>query len=192
MKNTFFHILNRYGAFRRKVPLIIGTEAVKFAKSNFRAQGFQGDNTEKWTARKRDPEKTKKRRRAILVQSGRLKQSIRITRISMEAVTIGSDVPYAQIHNEGSDNGTTVTESVRAHRRKMSNWDEHKLVKRGKTGKKSSRIRYAKSASGVTFVKAHSRTRTIKIPQRKFIGPSPILDRNIRIAVTSALIDVFR
>ena len=50
--------------------------------------------------------------------SGRLKKSIRRIRVTQNSVTIGTDVPYAQIHNEGGTIKKTV--SVKSHRRKMN------------------------------------------------------------------------
>ncbi len=75
---------------------VIGTAAVNDAKENFRRQGFAGVP---WAHRKTDGRKDKGR--AILVKSGHLRNSIRIVSIGSGSVTIGTDVPYARVHNEG-------------------------------------------------------------------------------------------
>ncbi|MEY4904607.1 MAG: hypothetical protein RLZZ292_2422 [Bacteroidota bacterium] len=189
MTNTFTTILNRYESFRHKVPTIIGTEAVKFAKSNFVAQGFQNQTVSRWDKRAKETDKNKKQTRAILVKTGRLKQSIRITRTTSDSVTIGSEVPYAQIHNEG---GTiTATANIRQHRRRVSSRDRYQ-ARQGKTGKRSSRVHFDKSASGISFVSAHTRNINTKLPQRKYIGPSATLNKHIQNAIAANMLKIFR
>ena len=93
----------KFGAKLREVARIkqtIGTklsnEAVNHFKGNFRAQGFVDSTIEKWQPRKKaDPG------RAILVKSGRLRNSIRVTKKTVKEIRIGSDVVYAPVHNYG-------------------------------------------------------------------------------------------
>ena len=49
-----------------------------------------------------------------MVDSGRLKRSIRVVSSSPERVVVGTDVPYAQIHNDGFEG----TVHVKAYMRK--------------------------------------------------------------------------
>lgn len=93
----------RFANVITRLPVIAGNEVVNFALDNFKKQGFQGDTFEPWKKRKFPTKwgiKTKGGR-ALLVQSGRLRRSIRITQLSNAMVTVGSDVPYAKVHNEG-------------------------------------------------------------------------------------------
>jgi phage gpG-like protein len=144
-------------------------EGVNFFKGNFDRQSFLNEKLEWWVGRKND--KTPGRKILIGPGSGRLKRSVRKVIIGMTIKWV-SDVPYAKIHNEG---GTiSATQSVRAHVRKIASrsiFSTH----RGETGRRSSKIKIVKSAQGIAFVKAHSRTVNTKIPQRRFIGYSVVL-----------------
>ena len=96
------------------LPNQIGTVAVNFAKQRFVSQNWHDTTAEPWQPRKRNRRGGKKRQKgAILVDSGRLKRSIRIVSTTTATVTIGTDVAYAQIHNDGFDG----IQSVRAHPR---------------------------------------------------------------------------
>ncbi len=58
-----------------------------------------------WVPRKGEkwqPRKVTDSGRALLVKSGRLRKSIRLTRVTQDSVTIGSNVSYAPYHNFGS------------------------------------------------------------------------------------------
>ncbi|MCG8713828.1 hypothetical protein G1L01_13390 [Tenacibaculum finnmarkense] len=124
-----------------------GVIAVKFSKDRFRQsqKNWVDTSQEKWTPRKQ------KRAGSLLVGpgSGRLKKSIRKISEGKYYVLIGTDVPYAQIHNEG---GTIkATARIRAH----------------------SRTR--KGRNQPIKVKAHTRQMNTKIPKRQFLGESAVL-----------------
>ncbi|NJN78192.1 MAG: hypothetical protein HC803_07555 [Saprospiraceae bacterium] len=121
-----------------------------------------GDNgLEKWDERKYPDANPRKRN--ILVKSGRLKRSIRITKQTRNWVVIGTDVPYAAIHNQG---GTfQQSQLVRPHDRKTKR--------------------------GITKVKAHTRSRTATYPQRKFIGQSKALDKRLQRQINKRLKAIF-
>ena len=86
----------------------VGIEGLAFFKGSFRKKGFEDVVLEKWKDRKPTLYKNKKgtyvngsdHSRAILVKSGRLRRSLRKSVSGME-ITFASDLPYAQIHNEG-------------------------------------------------------------------------------------------
>lgn len=84
-----------------RLPVIVGNEAVNFVLDNFRLQGFQGNSFEPWAKRKRGWKKDNRSNRNILIDKGRLRRSWRVTKTGPDYVSIGSDVPYAQAHNEG-------------------------------------------------------------------------------------------
>ena len=86
-----------------------------------------------------------------MIRTGRLKRSIRKLMVTKDYILIGTDVPYAQVHNEGGSIKKNVP--VRRHERKTSR--------------------------GRAKVKAHSRNVNLKMPQRQFIGNSAILRRRI-------------
>lgn len=90
--------------------VIMGTEAVKFYTLNFRKQGFDDNGVERWLPRKGGfyggIARLRKRERldsgrAILVKSGALRRSLRYYRSGLTTVTITSNLPYANAHNEG-------------------------------------------------------------------------------------------
>lgn len=138
-----------YRELYRKLPGKAGALAVEQFKGTFRSQGWTVNGMVlPWPKRARaDRNKSK---RALLIQSGRLRRSIRIVARGVDFVSIGTDVPYAQIHNEGgtiSGSAEVKQHSRRAHRRGRTQVKEHE-------------------------VKAHNRTVNTKIPKRKFIGHS--------------------
>jgi phage gpG-like protein len=112
------------------------------------------------------------------VDSGRLKRSIRIVAVTPTSVTIGTDVPYAQIHNDGF-NGS---QSVRAHTQRVKEHQRKQKVK-GKKGKwKTKKV----------TVKAHTRnikahTRNMKMPRRRFLGSSAELEKQIMELIMSEI-----
>lgn len=161
-QHTFAQVVKDYQRFKKSLPQAIGTEAVNFAKDNFRKQGFQDVGIKKWKKRKAGSRRN--RGRAILVDTGTLKRSIRITRITRSQVHIGSSVEYAQIHNEGGQ--VSGTANVRSHRR---------------TTRTGARVR----------VRAHTRKVNFRMPQRQFIGPSQELDRRIQKYIRTGLLRVF-
>lgn len=95
---------------KKQIPRIVDTmltEGRNFFEGNFRKQGFDDTTVQRWQPRKRTHYRTRSgkvvddRNRAILVKTGRLKRSLRKKRISSFAGIIFSEVPYANIHNDG-------------------------------------------------------------------------------------------
>lgn len=123
------------------------TRAVRFSKERFRQKNWVDAAPQKWKPRQR------KGRGSLLVRSGRLKRSIRILNKTATSVTIGTDVPYARIHNEGG----TIREKV--------------FVKQH-TRKRSAR---QNRGTGKIQVKAHTRMMNTQVPPRPFIGESRAL-----------------
>lgn len=82
-----------------RLPNLAATIAVQFSKDRFRQQAWVDNNTQPWKRRKN--EKRKDKGRAILVKSGRLKRSIRKIRTTATTAVVGTDVPYASVHNHG-------------------------------------------------------------------------------------------
>lgn len=129
----------------------VGATAVNFSKERFIRKNWVGRSPEAW-------KKTDKKKGSTLVATGQLKRSIRVKRISGNKIIIATDIPYAQIHNEG---GTITT---------VANVKSHSRV--SMKGKK-------------TIVKAHKRKMNTTIPKRQFIGPSAILERRIERTINA-------
>lgn len=90
-------------ALRERLPGMVGEEARGFFLDKYRKGGFEDDRFVPWVARKTRSGKAGKRDagRALLVQSGRLRRSIRVLSTGPGYVVVGSDVFYAKFHNEG-------------------------------------------------------------------------------------------
>ncbi|PZP42163.1 MAG: hypothetical protein DI598_17255 [Pseudopedobacter saltans] len=133
------------------VTTVIGVESVNHFKDNFQNEGF--DN-QKWESRKTkrigstDGQK-------ILSKSGDLAESIDY-RVEGSTVVIYSDLPYAQIHNEGGK--ITVTPQMRKYF-----WANYYAAKDG--GMLDIADQY----------KAMALAKEITIEQRQFMGDSPPL-----------------
>lgn len=109
-KNPMIDDLQQIQKEFQKLPYEAAEEVMNFTSENFRKEEFQDKPSSKWKARKKDPEKGKKRkeRRALLVQSGEMKNSID-TEVRGMDIAIGIDDPdiavYAKVHNEGQKAG---------------------------------------------------------------------------------------
>ena len=136
--------------FKRKLVDEAGITALRFSKERFRQKNWVYKGMpQSWEKRKR------KARGSTLVRSGRLKRSIRIISKGRFYVQLGTDVPYARIHNEGGK--LTDTVKVRSHTRKRS----------------------TRGGSGSIKVRSHQRKMNTTIPQRQFIGSSVALANKV-------------
>jgi phage gpG-like protein len=114
---------------------------LQWFEDSFQNGGFTDSSFVAWDARKND----KDAGRAILVQTTYLSKSLEIMQQSVNAMTFGTTVPYAALHNEGGR--LRAVQYVRAHTR---------------TNSKGKRMQ----------VQGHSRKMDIKYPKRQFIGHS--------------------
>lgn len=156
-----------------QLPSIAGTKAVGFFKDNFRRQGWVNNaKLERW--QKRKPGTRRNNRRALLIDTGRLRRSIHITAKGADFVQVGTDVPYAQIHNEG---GTiNATQKVRAHQRRVT---VSRRVRSTNIETRKTRSRKQRLHIGDAQVKAHTRHINTKIPKRHFLGESPDVIKSV-------------
>lgn len=137
---------------KKKVPGFVAGAAEKMKDANFSAEGFVvgGSARPRWAKRRRETRRTAGKR--ILSGTGYMQSNVKV-KASPGAVRAGVDlskVPYAKLHNEGG----RVIQFVRAHHRTNP-----------RTGK-----RYQ--------VRAHSRR--ITMPQRKFLGYSPDIEKIVK------------
>lgn len=88
----------------RDLPRMLGVEMLNHTKQAFRAQGFTGSSFSAWQRRKtqnRADRRTNKQR-AILVDSGNLRRSLRVRKATFKETAVGAyGVPYASVHNRG-------------------------------------------------------------------------------------------
>ena len=148
-------------------PAMLGNDAVNFFLDSWKRQAWLGDTLEPWQPRRNVNWGGRKNNkgRAILVQSGRLRRSIRITSIQGLRVTIGTDVPYARAHNEGLRLGEI--QQVKGFTRK-------------------------KPLGGTTTVKPFTRRINQNIPKRQFMGDSPYLSKLLERRLKAEFMKQFR
>lgn len=150
------------------VPHKAAVIAVNFSKERFIKKNWIDKTQTEW-------KKTKKRKGSTLIKSGRLKRSIRKVHVGANYAIIGTDVPYAQIHNDG---GTIKgTEQVRAHKRRAH---KHKRYTRAGKRIKAGTVR-------AHIVKSHKRRYKRTIVQRKFIGQSQQLTNKLSDMINSEI-----
>jgi phage gpG-like protein len=87
---------------------VMGTDAKNHFVKSFRNQGFEDDSIQRWQPRKNEisggiarVRRKSAGSRAILVKTGDLRRSVRVISKSYRSIVVGSDLPYAQIHNDG-------------------------------------------------------------------------------------------
>lgn len=170
-------LVRRMISTARTIPSRAATVAVNFTKARFRAQNWLDQTAEPWEKRKRKKRETRADKRNVLVKSGRLLRSIRKLSANSDRAIIGTDVPYAQVHNDGGDVKATYNVSshqVRSHRRAA-----HTRERGGRTESVKSQTVAAHN------VRAHRRTVNFKMPQRQFLGNSSTMNRDIERMMTT-------
>ena len=184
MALEFVKLLDALAECIGDLPRMVGMEAVNFSKERFVQQNWYDTAPIPWPLRRHLRRGGKKRQQgAVLVDSGRLKRSIRIVSVSGTTVIIGTDVPYAQMHNDGfkgKENVKAYRQRVKAHKRKIK-------VKTKKGGTKTKAVQ----------VKAHTRNiaahqREVDMPRRRFLGESVELNRRIEKLITDTFVEVIK
>ncbi len=93
--------LTRIQRLLGRLPRDVGNEALLFFLNQFKKE--ETPEGKSWPQRKADGEGVRSSRRALLVKSGRLRKSIRLTKVISNSVTIGTNVSFAKYHNEGTE-----------------------------------------------------------------------------------------
>lgn len=164
-------------------PNMLGNDVVNFSLDSFKKQGWTGNTFEPW--RQRSSKAKRNKGRAILIDTGRLRRSIRVTNVSAGTVTIGTGVPYAKANNEGF-RGTV---NVKAHTR--NKYSKEKVASGKLTSKGVARMKTVQRISATGNVKAH--TRKVNIIKRKFLGlDSPYLQKQLQRRLQAELMKGLR
>ena len=82
----------------------MGVYAINHYKKSFTDGGFTDETLQLWKPRKREDRGRYAKSagsRAVLVKTGKLKRSLIARKLGRYAVRIQSNVPYANVHNEG-------------------------------------------------------------------------------------------
>lgn len=164
-KNGFNEVKQKYQQLKSNLTKEVGELAASHFKENFRKQAFDG---EKWKPRSKADKNSKKRN--LLVKSGRLRRSIRRLRTTARSVTVGSLLPYADIHNEGGQINQNPSEQQRKFFWAKFKETKNELWKRLATTKEIK----------------------IKIPKRQFIGYSRELNSKIDDFIKKRLKSIFQ
>lgn len=151
-----------------RLPKKVKDIGLQFFKSRFRAQGWHDATFMPWKKRKGADKKGKGR--AIMIKSGRLRNSLR-GRVMGNDVIWGTDVPYAKVHNEGGE----ITRYARSELF-VRNRSKKGKFKRGTT-----------AGQGFTF-KGSSR----RMPQRQFMGDSQHLRKLVTRTIETTVKKVFQ
>ncbi len=159
-------ITERYQAMRQQLMTKIGALMLEFTEQRFREQGWAGTVMQPWQARKNNTDPG----RAILIKSGALRRSVYVVAKTEDNVTIGSDLPYAKIHNEGGDIKHYARSEVFVRNRK-----EGRFVKGTTPG------------HGFSYGENN-----MQMPQRRFMGDSPYLRLQIRRLITLEINKCFK
>lgn len=169
---------------------VMGTDAKNHFVKSFRNQGFEDQTIQRWQPRKRKSYRTRGGKvvddtnRAILVKTGDLRRSIKVFSKSYRSITLGSDLPYAQIHNDGGIIQKNESKNLMYYREVATNIATRNTLKRFASQKGR---RKATHAMEVT-IGAH----TIKIPKRQFIGHSKKLIDSLRMKLDKRIVNVFK
>jgi phage gpG-like protein len=113
---AYFNMLDRVSRTVDTLPRRAAMEAVNFTKDRFKQQNWVDTTTKPW--KKRKPVRGESKRssqRSTLVRSGRLRRSPRTIHADNNSAAIGTDVEYAQVHNDGFRG--RVNQRVRSHMR---------------------------------------------------------------------------
>lgn len=152
---------------QRKLKIIQQTAAMALAhfKKSFTNHGFTDVSLKKWPERKGGP---RNQGRSVLINRGVLKRGLRIKKTDYNGAIVGVDdaVKYAQIHNDGGE--IPVTPKMRRFF-----WAMYY-----KTGGKNKRTKSGELPQ-FWLRMALTKSDTIKIPKRQYIGDSVTLERKM-------------
>lgn len=150
-------------AMRRTMPVKVGRIAKDHFQEGFRKGGFQDNGTQAWQ-RKKHPDKY-----GPLMSSRQNLYGSIYYHPDDYRVTVGTEVPYAAIHNEGGDIVVTP-------RMKRFFWAKYREANGGSWKRKASpKGGGREGADEAEFWKTLALKKVgsvIHIPQRKFIGES--------------------
>jgi len=154
--------------------------ALAFFKASFTNQGFTDSALKLWDHRV--PGTPNDKGRAIEVNRGILKRSLRIKKASMDGAVVGPDdaIPYAEIQNFGGQIPITV-------KMRRFFWAMYYNAGGGKAKGKGQRAVTQNATAQFYFNLAITKEAFITIPARQFIGDSATLEREIIEYITNEL-----
>lgn len=169
-----------------RLPRLLATDALEFFRQGIAEQkDVDGQPYAPRTFNTR-----KRAGRALLIQSGALRRSLRIIRLTKRSALLGSSLPYAQIHNEGGQ--VPITPNMRKFF-----WSQYyqnaTKVKKRKDGQKSNAKGSQQADREANMWKALALKKSpIKIPKRHFIGRSKRIEDLLKDTIKRELDKIFK
>lgn len=156
------------------LPKVLGNMALNHFLQSFRDEGFTDNALSPWEKRKRKNAADIRtgRSRALLVDSGALRKSLRVKSATFQKVRIGSyGIIYASIHNRGGTTHPTVTDKMR--------------------GFMFAQFKRTGDPIFLSIALTKKAKLDVKIPKRQFIGESKQLRRRISKRIQQEIKEVF-
>jgi phage gpG-like protein len=189
MKETFEfdNLMDAIGRAHSQLPNMVAATIINFTQQRFREEAWADTYQKPWPRRKelRGRKRSRRRQRGLLVKTGRLKRSIRKISANPEQVVIGTDVEYAQFHNQGSKGTVTVNEHTRHRYTKVK---ERYTTRTGRERTRTTR----QVDSGSEPIKVKSHRRRVNNKARQFIGVSALLNTQLERLVTGEYMKVLK
>ncbi len=180
----FDSIKGRVNEVMLRLPLVVGNAGVNWVKDSFRIQGFRTVSNFGIAWYPRKDKSSKNAGRDVLIKTGRLRRSYRVLSYTATSVTIGSDLVYAAVHNEG------LTIRHPGGSRVLHFKSTSQNIKTGKLKGKFSKERKADYAQKVD-IKPYD----IKMPKRQAMPTSetdsPIFVRDMENVIKEQFKDIF-
>ena len=169
---------------QRRLPVVVGRLAKKHYQDNFRQSGFVDHGLHPWQPAKRQNggAGTYSRYRTLLSSRNHLFSSINYTPANA-SVTVYNNVPYAAAHNDGATVNIRVTPKMRRFA-----WAKfYEASGKRKNTKKTRRRTNPRAQFWRNLALTKKTTLTVRIPQRRFIGPSYELNQKIDAQILKEL-----
>ncbi len=150
----------------KDLPRLVANDALNHFDDSWKNEGFTDEKGtfKKWEERKNNDGSKSDKNRGTLIGKGsaHLRKSLEVKSATAKQIVIGTPVKYAQAHNEGAEIEQSI--SITPKMRKFA-WAKFYETKKP-------------SWRGLALTKKKEINRTIKIPQRQFIGNSkPLFDK---------------
>lgn len=169
---------------QRRLPVVVGRLAKNHYQDNFRQSGFVDHGLHPWQPAKRQNggAGAAARYRTLLSSRNHLFSSINYTPANA-AVTVYNNVPYAAAHNDGATVNIRVTPKMRRFA-----WAKfYEASGKKKNTKKTRRNAGPQAQFWRNLALTKKTTLTVRIPQRRFIGPSYELNQKIDARINKEL-----
>ncbi len=185
-------------------PRIVANKALAIFDDSWNKQGFTNANGgfETWQRRKEDKGSSSDSRGTLIGKgSAKLRRSLRIVGTpTPERITIGTAIPYAQIHNEGGTITIPITDAMRRFfwaKFYESRNQTQKLSQKGKRkigDKRTQKLGTANSSANKwkNLALTKKTQLTINIPKRQFMGESSLIAPMIDQVLKQGFEEIFK